>query len=128
MIGQVFKDIRFACRGLARSPGFTVTVVLILALGVGATTAILANAAFLRPLPVGNSNELVAVYTTDEKKPGFFSVAGENFLDFREQSNSFVDLVASSNVFVNMAGEGEPVQVSGGMVTAGYFDLPPGRR
>ncbi len=125
MMDQVFKDIRFAFRGLIRNPGFTVTVVLILALGVGATTAIftMANAAFLRPLPVGNPNELVAVYTTDEKNPGFFSVAGDNFLDFREQSTSFVDLVASSNVFVNMAGEGEPVQVSGGMVTAGYFDL-----
>ena len=125
MIDQILKDVLFAFRGLVRSPGFTVTVVVILALGVGATTAIftMANAAFLRPLPVEDPSQLVGVYTTDEKNPGFFSVAGENFLDFREQSNSFVDLVASSNVFVNMAGEGEPVQVSGGLVTAEYLDL-----
>ena len=122
---QVFRDIRFALRALAKSPAFTFAVALILALGVGATTAIftIANAAFLRPLPVEEPHRLVSIHTTDEKNPGTFSVAGENFLDFREQSRSFTDLVGHCNVFVNMAGEGEPAQVSGAMVTGTYFEL-----
>ncbi len=122
---QLFKDVRFAFRGLSKSPGFTLAVVVILALGVGATTAIftMANAAFLRPLPVEDPDRLVGVYTTDQKNPGFFSMAGDNFRDFREQSDSFTDLIAFNNVFVNMAGEGEPAQVSGAMVTGSYFDV-----
>jgi hypothetical protein len=68
---QLFKDVRFAFRGLSKSPGFTLAVVVILALGVGATTAIftMANAAFLRPLPVEDPDRLVGVYTTDQKNP-----------------------------------------------------------
>ncbi|HZX96151.1 MAG TPA: hypothetical protein VFE90_16640, partial [Myxococcales bacterium] len=65
-MGDLIRDVRFALRGLLRTPGFTVAAVLALALGIGATTAIFSvvNAVLLRSLGWGDESRLVSVYRT----------------------------------------------------------------
>lgn len=95
----MLSDLRHALRQLARSPTFTVAVVLTLALGIGANTAIFSvvNAFLLRPLPYDRSEELVTVY---EKSParGFFqnSVSGPKYLAWRAENQVFEEMGALS--------------------------------
>ncbi len=89
-----YRDVRYGLRTLAKSPGFTIVAALILALGIGATTAIftLVNGIFLKPMPVQDAEGLMSVYTTDEKNPGFRQVSGENYKDYRDENEVFSDL------------------------------------
>jgi predicted permease len=88
---SVWRDVRYSARVLRQSPGFTLAVVVALALGLGATTAIfgLLDAVILKSLPVKNPEELVLV-----RSPGHYGV----FQAFREESEAFVDLFGSGGV------------------------------
>src|SRR5438874_11030866 len=102
---SVPQDIIFALRQFRRSPGFTITVVLTLALGIGSTTAIfsLVYGILLRPLPFPNSEQLVAIATL-EFQPGVAPTnsAGAdrigssypNFFDWRQQNHTFDSLAS----------------------------------
>ena len=94
---DLLQDLRFGARMLAKQPGFTAVAVLALALGIGVNTAILSavNGFVLLPLPVEKPAELVSPYwgkKTDTQVWGDFSYP--NYLDLREQNNSFSDLCA----------------------------------
>ena len=120
-----YRDVRYGLRTLAKSPGFTIVAALILALGIGATTAIftLVNGIFLKPMPVQDAEGLMSVYTTDEKNPGFRQVSGENYKDYRDENEVFSDLAAYTQLLYNMGSLDEPTQVLGELVTANYFDV-----
>ena len=120
-----YRDIRYGLRTLSKSPGFTLVATLILALGIGATTAIftLVNGIFLKPMPVENAEGLMSVYTTDEKNPGFRQVSGENYKDYRDENEVFSDLAAYTQLLYNMGNLDEPSQVLGELVTADYFGV-----
>ena len=100
MIEEITRNLRFSSRTLFKSPGFTFVAVLSLGLGIGANTTIftLINSLFLNPLPVENTSELVAVFTTDEKNAnGFFATAPSsypNYEDYRDQNEVFSSLAA----------------------------------
>jgi putative ABC transport system permease protein len=89
---NVLRDVRFMSRDLRRSPGFTLSVVLILALGIGANTAVfsLVNSVLLKPLPYPGADRLVvlrtAFHTSGETQT---LVAIANFRDWRDRSSSF---------------------------------------
>ncbi len=119
-----YTDIRYGLRTLAKSPGFTIVATLILALGIGATTAIftLVNGIFLKPLPLPNTEGLTSVYTTDEKNPGFLSVSGQNYQDFRDENEVFSNLVAYTQMIFNIGTRDEPAQALGEIVTGNYFE------
>ena len=119
-----YRDIRYGLRTLAKSPGFTIIATLILALGIGATTAIftLVNGIFLKPLPLPNADGLISVYTTDEKNPGFLSVSGENYRDFRDENEVFSNLLAYTLMIFNIGTQDEPAQALGEIVTGNYFE------
>ena len=121
---NLYRDIRYGLRTLAKSPGFTIVATLILALGIGATTAIftLVNGIFLKPLPLPNAEGLISVYTTDEKNPGFLSVSGENYRDFRDENEVFSNLVAYTLMIFNIGTQDEPAQALGEIVTGNYFE------
>jgi predicted permease len=97
LVEDVVKDAGYAFRLLRKSPGFTLTVVLSLALGIGANTAIFSvvNAFLLRPLPFPEPHQLVGLFERqvmgDEPR---MAVAPGNFLDWQEQSTSFEHISA----------------------------------
>src|SRR5262245_57827043 len=88
----VVQDVRFAVRSLTRHPGFAVTALVTLALGIGATTAIFSvvNAVLLRPLPLPRADRLVGV-TTRWTSTGlrFANVSAPDFHDWETQATSF---------------------------------------
>ena len=92
------RDVVYGLRGLRRSPGFTLAVAGVLALGIGATTAIfsIVSGVLLRPLPVPHGDRLIRVFHTPppESFPGItrFSVSPANYLDWKARSHSFDDL------------------------------------
>jgi putative ABC transport system permease protein len=118
-------DIRYALRGMLRSPGFTVVALLILALGIGANTAIfsLVNGVLLRPLPYPHSERLVWGWGTFQLG-NQAAVSPPDFVDYRSQTHSFEHLSAFSvqNNLENLSGGDQPVQVSAAVVTQGFFE------
>ncbi len=122
MMDQLWRDLRFGLRQLARSPGFTAVAVLTLGLGIGANTAIFSvvNAVLLRPLPYENPSRLVAV---GEVRPDGSrnTVSYQNFLDWRQASDAFQSLALFRDKAFNLAGAGEPERLIGALVSADFF-------
>ncbi|MGH2779885.1 MAG: ABC transporter permease [Thermoleophilaceae bacterium] len=118
----LLHDLRYALRSLRKSPGFTAVVVLTLALGIGANTAIfsLVNAVLLRPLPFPEPDRLVQVWET---RPGEDDrrVAPANFLDWRADSRVFEGLASYDVRTGNLLGGGEPERVTFATVSANFF-------
>jgi predicted permease len=127
---RLWQDLRYSIRTLAKSPGFTLVAVVSLALGIGANTTIftLINSVFLNPLPVENTSELVAVFTTDENNPGQFTnllqVSHPNYEDLRDQNEVFSGLAAYSFPMpLGMWNGSETEQIFTEMVTGNYFEV-----
>src|SRR5580704_189770 len=83
MLDAVLQDLRYALRGLRRSPGFAAAAILSLALGIGANTAIfsLIDAVILKSLPVRNPSELVQVMVGQQRYDGFSNPVWEQLRD-----------------------------------------------
>ncbi len=121
------EDLKYALRGLARSPGFTLIAILTLALGIGANTAIftVAKQVLLDPLDYPESERMVAVLESN-LEAGFprFSLSPPNYADFRDRSESYESVAALTGGSYNLTGEGiQPERLAGLQVTAEYFDV-----
>ncbi len=119
------QDIRYAVRGLRRSPGFAAVAILTLALGIGANTAIFSiiEAVLLRPLPFANPGQLVRMYET-EAQPGKYPFTGPDFLDWKKQNHTFQDMaIFSWGHDINLSGGGSPLHVLGVPTEANFFNL-----
>ncbi len=119
------QDVRYAWRGLRRSPGFAAVAIITLALGIGANTAIFSviNAVLLRPLPYAAPGQLVRLYET-EAAPGNYPFTGPDFLDWKTQNHSFQDMTLFSPWrSVNLSGEGEPDHVLAAATESNFFTL-----
>jgi putative ABC transport system permease protein len=119
-------DIRYAVRLLRRSPLFTVTVVLIVATGIAATTAIFSvvNAVLLRPLPYADPGGLMQVAEkNDSLHQPVFGVSALNYLSWREMSRSFTDLGAVQFGTFTLSGRGEPENYTGNLISASLMPL-----
>ena len=119
----LLQDLRYSFRRLAKSPAFTGIVVLTLALGIGANTAIFSavNAVLLRPLPYRDSRQLVTIEhlypSLDLEAP--VSVPG--FLDYKGKSRSFTSMAVQTGWQANLTGIDEPVRLQGQRVTGEFF-------
>jgi predicted permease len=121
---MLYNDVRYALRVLRKSPGFTAVVVLSLALGIGANTAIfsLVNAFLLRPMPVDDPGRLVAIYLTAPRWGN--SIEGFSYpdlLDYRKQNTGVSDLMGSTGVALSVTDSEKPELIWGEMVTGNYF-------
>lgn len=121
-----WRDICYAARGAARSPGFTAVCVLSLALGVGANCAmfIFVDALLLRPLTMPRSGEVVTIHETSLRS-GTSPASYPDYLDIRNRSKSFDGLMAFENVNIGFASRAGAVAHTkdGQMVSANYFDV-----
>jgi putative ABC transport system permease protein len=119
-------DLRYSLRTLRKMPGFSIVALLVLALGIGANTAIFSvvNSVLLRPLPYPGSDRLALIWETDLKdgikREG---PSAPNFLDWKEQSQSFEDMALLEVGTGTLTGEGEPEQVIGLRVTTNFLSM-----
>ena len=116
LIENTLRDITYSVRVLLKSYAFTFVVVLTLALGIGANTAIFsfANGILLRPLPYPQSDRLAVIDETARRGEEFSPVSYPNFLDWREQNTVFDDVAVhfGTSRFA-LSGMGEPVEIRG---------------
>jgi putative ABC transport system permease protein len=115
-------DIRYAIRLLRRSPAFTITAVLVLALGIGANTAIFSvvDAALLRPLPFSHPESLVMLW---EEAPNYphNRVSPLNFLDWHDQTSVFAGIAAVAGGSRTMPTRDGAERIPGQAVTSEFF-------
>jgi predicted permease len=116
-------DLRHALRLLRAAPGFTVVVVLVLTLGIGATTAMfsIVNGVLLEPLPFADARRLVAIDTTVRNEPD--DTAYLDFLDWRAQTTTIDRMAAYATAAVTLTGRGEAASIPMAVVTADLFPL-----
>lgn len=124
-INTIGRDLRYAGRMLRRNPAFAAAVVLTLALGIGANTAIFSvyDAVLLKPLPYSDPERIVTLWEQRlGRHPG--TVAPANFIDWRTQATSFSEMAALNpfNNF-NLTGGAEPARLLGASVSANFFRL-----
>ncbi len=119
-----FKDVRYGFRGLIKHPGFTAIVIVTLALGIGASTAIFSvvNSVMLRRLPYPNADRIVAIQEWNrEGQQG--QVTGPNFLDWRAQNTVFEHLAAIKTTFVNLTVNDQAERINLAQTSAHFFDV-----
>jgi len=123
---SILQDTRYGMRTLRRSPGFTITAVLTLALGIGACTAIfsLVNAVLIRSLPYGDPSRLVYLFTPNPlfKLPvEVFGPAYADFYDLKRDSHSFQSMTAFGQSVFSLASQGAAERVSAARVDGDFF-------
>lgn len=120
----LIQDVRYGFRMLAKAPGFAAVAILTLALGIGANTAIFSvvNGILINPLPYPESGQLVSIF---ESIPNFKngSISYPNFLDWRRMNTTFSAMAAYRSSGFSLSGEGEPEELHGAMISAGFFEI-----
>jgi hypothetical protein len=114
-MGNVWNDLRFALRMMARSPGFTAILVITLALGIGATTTIFSvvNSVVIKPLPYKDPDQLVRVYTEflGRMQLKKFWVSPPEYNDLRTQCQSCEYVTAVGRGTASLSGGDRPVRI-----------------
>ncbi|MBL8170952.1 MAG: ABC transporter permease [Acidobacteria bacterium] len=119
-----WQDLRYGARTLGKRPGFTVVVILTLALGIGANTAIFSfvNGLLLRPLPYKDADQLVRITALRGNEEGRFSML--ELKDMREQLGSFESIGAYiPGAQYNYSGDGAPEEFSAILASREFFDV-----
>ena len=123
-LDTLLKDVRYGLLLLVRDPGFAAIAVSVMAIGIGANTAMfsLVDAVLLKPLPFSDPERIVRVMEapTPTTRNG---IATLNFLDWKRLSTSFEALSALRGLNVALTGQGEPARLGGALVSADYFEV-----
>jgi putative ABC transport system permease protein len=122
---SVGNDMRYALRVMRLRPGFTALAVFIIALGVGASSAVfgIVDAVLLSPLPFPRPERLVLLWTTHEVRGGGGRVSFPDYRDWSEQSESFDAMAAFQGDSFILAGDAGSERVAGEIVSPEYFSL-----
>ncbi len=125
LVEDVTRDVRHAARGLWRSPGFSLTVILTLALGIGGNTAVFSvvDQLLLRPLPYPNGDQLVMVEESVGSRNAHADVSPANWLDWQRESRTFRQFAAWQSRSFTLTGTGDPRRVSAQLVSSEFFPL-----
>jgi putative ABC transport system permease protein len=127
---NIIKDLRYGIRGLMKRPGFAAVVVLTLALGIGANTAIfsIVYAVLLRPLPFPEQEQLVVAWEKDTTaNTPFVELSVAEIRDWQAQNQSFTSLAAMPTTVYGygyvLTGRGDPVLLESARVSGGFFSI-----
>jgi putative ABC transport system permease protein len=122
-MSSLLRNLRYTVRMLWKSPGLTTTILLTLALGIGANTAIFTvdYATLLAPLPYPQPDQLVVVWS--KIKTFHNGISAGDYTDWKNQSHSFSTLSAFSGGSFNIASKEEPENIEGLQVTPGYYNM-----
>lgn len=123
-IDALFDDVRHGSRALARNPGFSVAALAMLAIGIGASTAIFSfvDAVLLKPLPYESADRIVRVLET-RPAGGTSWFSTPNYLDWRSQASVFEALAAEQQGLATLTSADEPVPLRVARVSANFFDV-----
>src|SRR6266436_8695745 len=118
----LWQDLRYGARMLLKNPGITLVVILALALGIGANTAIFSvvNAVLLRPLPFEQADRLVFLNETS-KAMDEISISYPNFLDWRSQNHVFEKIGVYNRNSYNLTGYGDAERIQTAQCSAELF-------
>src|SRR5712692_5008857 len=119
---SILQDLRFGARMLLRAPGISLAVIVTLALGIGANSAMfsLVDALVLRALPYQDPANLAVIWDRDAQGVQWPASAA-NFLDWRKKTSSFTEIAGWTPAAFVMTGLDRPAQINGAFVTANFF-------
>src|SRR5579864_1461649 len=122
---MLLQDLRYSMRRLLRAPGFTLTAILTLALGLGANTAIFStvNALLLRPYPFPKLDRLMLLREAEPNRPGDDRTAPADYFDLRTQGRAFGDIAAFRFGDFNLGNEAGTGAVEGYLITTNLFPM-----
>lgn len=120
----MLSDLRSAIRSLTRAPGFALATILMLAVGIGANTALFSviDTVLLRQLPYDDPDRVVTLWEYDKVANARSDVSALNYLDWRAQASSFELMALAEPYTFDSYSTGEPDVWRGGLVTEGFFD------
>jgi putative ABC transport system permease protein len=119
-------DLRFALRGLRKSPSFTLVAIVVLALGTGANTAIfsIVHAVLLRPLPFHDPDRVMLLSEKIPKRGiNRSDLCAANFFDLQQRNQSFTVMAIHSGRGFALTGDASPEQVAGALVSWSFFSV-----
>jgi putative ABC transport system permease protein len=122
---NLLQDVRYGLRTLRKNPGFTAIVVITLALGIGANTAIfsIVDAVLLRPLPFHDPDRVVRILEAVKNLP-YTSISGEDYFDWESQNHTLSgSSIATFTQNYNASGAGEPENVAVVRTEANFFSV-----
>lgn len=126
---NLVQDLRYAFRLLRKNPGFAVAAVIVLALGIGANTAIfsIVNAVLLRPLPYKDADQLVQIWHVPPAKsfPGLtrFSVSAANYIDWEKENQVFEHMAIYTFARFDVTSGDQPQNIQGAAVSPDFFSV-----
>jgi len=122
----MIQDFKFAFRQLFKAPGFTITAVVVLALGIGANTAVfsLVHTLFFKPPAYAKPNELVQVFSQNKKNPKSYRMFSyPTYCDTRQHNTVFTDVMAYNLALVGIGKQGEMRRRFAAEVSSNYFSV-----
>ena len=126
-MSALLQDLRFALRLLVKNPGFALMAAIIMALGIGANTAIfsIVNKVLIEPLPFRDVDRVVQIWHTPPQSsfPGMttFAISPANFLDWQKENHVFDKMALYSGASFDITGTGRPEAIGAGTVSSDFF-------